>query len=65
MACPFMQQATGCCQGKKGLEPDIAVRKLRYSGAEVARYLGIPTSAVNKMANLEELPEIKSYIKLL
>jgi hypothetical protein len=51
-------------RGRKLLS-QIAIRKLRYSGAEVARYLGISTSAVNKMANLEELPEIKSYIKLL
>ena len=50
--------------GRKLLS-QIAIRKLRYSGAEVARYLGISTSAVNKMANLEELPEVKSYIKLL
>jgi len=51
-------------RGRKLLS-QIAIRKLRYSGAEVARYLGISTSAVNKMANLKELPEIKNYIKLL
>jgi len=42
----------------------LAVKKLRYSGAEVARYLGVTTSAVNRMANAEFLPKIKRYLKL-
>ena len=43
----------------------LAVKKLGYSGAEVARYLGITTSAVNRMANAEELPDAGRYTKLL
>ena len=43
----------------------LAVKKLGYSGAEVARYLGITTSAVNRMANAEDLPKVRQYIKLL
>ena len=43
----------------------LAVKKLGYSGAEVARYLGITTSAVNRMANAEELPDVGRYTKLL
>ena len=39
----------------------IAVRKLRYSGAEVARFLGITTSAVNRLASQEALPEMEQY----
>ena len=40
----------------------LAVKKLRYYGAEVARYLGMTTSAVNRSANSKELPEIKDYL---
>ncbi len=43
----------------------LAVTKLGYSGAEVARYLGVTSSAVNRMANAEFLPKIKRYLKLL
>lgn len=40
----------------------IAVRRMGYSGAEVARFLGISTSAVNRLASQEELPESGRYI---
>ena len=40
----------------------LAVKKLNYYGAEVARYLGMSTSAVNRSANAKELPEIKKYL---
>jgi REP element-mobilizing transposase RayT len=40
----------------------IAVRKLGYSGADVARFLGINTSAVNRLAVSEEVPEIEKYL---
>lgn len=39
----------------------IAVKKMGYFGAEVARYLGITTSAVNRRAGSEELPEVANY----
>jgi len=42
----------------------LAVRKMGYSGAEVARYLGVTTSAVNRLAVSEELPVLKKYLKL-
>ncbi|MFH1626094.1 MAG: hypothetical protein ABID54_13205 [Pseudomonadota bacterium] len=42
----------------------VAVKKMGYSGAEVARFLGVTTSAVNRLASCEELPEIEGYIKL-
>lgn len=41
----------------------IAVGKMGYSGAEVARFLGISTSAVNRLAGSKELPECSKYIK--
>jgi REP element-mobilizing transposase RayT len=39
----------------------IAVSRMGYSGADVARFLGITTSAVNRLAVSVELPEIKKY----
>jgi hypothetical protein len=35
----------------------MMVKKVGYSGAEVARFLGLTTSAVNRLANAEALPE--------
>jgi hypothetical protein len=43
----------------------LAVRKLNYYGAEVARYLGMTTSAVNGSANAKELPEINNYLQVV
>ena len=40
----------------------IAVRRMGYSGAEVARFLGITTSAVNRLVSREELSEIEQYL---
>ncbi len=39
----------------------IAVRKMGHTGAEVARYLNVSTSAVNRLVCQEELPEIERY----
>jgi hypothetical protein len=40
----------------------IAVTKMGYSGADVARFLGITTSAVNRLAVSDELPEVENYL---
>lgn len=40
----------------------IAVKRMGYSGADVARFLGVTTSAVNRLAVSEESPEIKKYL---
>ena len=40
----------------------IAVKKMGYSGADVARFLGINTSAVNRLAVSDELSEVEKYI---
>ena len=40
----------------------LAVRKMGYPGAEVARFLGVTTSAVVRAANSEDLPEIEKYL---
>lgn len=39
----------------------VAVRKLGYSGAEVARFLGVTTSAVNRAATSEEIPDMHDF----
>jgi REP element-mobilizing transposase RayT len=38
------------------------VKKGKYSGADTARFLGISTSAVNRLANADELPEVEKII---
>ncbi|MFH1625290.1 MAG: hypothetical protein ABID54_09085 [Pseudomonadota bacterium] len=43
----------------------MAVKKMGYSGAEVTRFLGITTSAANRLASSEELPQLEGYIRLL
>jgi len=40
----------------------IATKKMGYSGADVARFLGINTSAVNRLAVSDELLEVEKYI---
>jgi len=39
----------------------LAVKKMGYSGAEVARFLGVTTSAVNKAASSAEVSGIGQY----
>jgi hypothetical protein len=39
-----------------------AVNQGGYSGAAAARFLGISTSAVNRLANTDEIPEMKKII---
>ena len=43
----------------------VAVKSLGYSGAEVARFLGVTTSSVNRLAVSDELPESTRYRKTL
>jgi len=38
------------------------VGKMGYAGAEVARFLGVTTSAVNCSANSEEIPKLNRYL---
>jgi hypothetical protein len=39
----------------------LAVRKFGYTGASVARFLGVTTSLVNRYAASGELPELREY----
>jgi hypothetical protein len=43
----------------------VAVRAMGYSGAEVARFLGVTTSSVNRLAVSEQLPEVRRYLSAL
>jgi len=40
----------------------IAVTRMGYSGADVARFLGVNTSAVNRLAVSDEVPEAEKYV---
>jgi putative transposase len=40
----------------------VAVKKLRYSGAAVARFLGVTTSLVNRYASSEEAEDLDHYL---
>jgi hypothetical protein len=40
----------------------LAVKELGYSGAEVARYLGVTNSCVTTAVSLEKEPEKTRYI---
>lgn len=40
----------------------VAVRKLGYPGAEVARFLGVTTSAVNRAAGAQEIPGLDGFV---
>jgi REP element-mobilizing transposase RayT len=42
----------------------VAVGRMKDSGAKVARYLGVTTSAVNRMARYKEVPEVERVMKL-
>jgi putative transposase len=43
----------------------VAVKGMGHSGAAVARFLGVTTSSVNRLAVSKELPEFKQYLKIL
>jgi putative transposase len=42
----------------------LAVGKMGYPGAEVARFLGVTTSSVNRLAVSEEPPDLRKYLKM-
>jgi len=43
----------------------LAIGKMGYPGAEVARYLGVTTSSVNRLAVSGEVADLGRYIKML
>jgi hypothetical protein len=48
--------------GVRKLFCQVAVRRLGYSGAAVARYLGVTTSLVNRYASSEEVGNLDQYL---
>jgi hypothetical protein len=42
----------------------LAVGKMGYPGAEIARFLGVTTSSVNRLAASEETPDIRKYLNM-
>jgi len=42
----------------------LAIGRMGYPGAEVARFLGVTTSSVNRLAVSEEVANLKKYLKL-
>ena len=42
----------------------LAIGRMGYPGAEVARFLRVTTSSVNRLAVSEELTNLKKYLKL-
>jgi len=42
----------------------LAVGKMGYPGAEVARFLGVTTSSVNRLAASEETPDLRKYLNM-
>ena len=42
----------------------IAVKQMGYSGADVARFLGITTSGVNRLSASDVLLDTEKYLKL-
>ena len=48
--------------GVRKLFCQIAVRRLGYSGAAVARFLGVTTSLVNRYASSEEVGNLDQYL---
>ena len=46
-----------------GIFCQVAVRRLGYTGASAARFLGMTTSSVNRMARLKEMTELDAWDK--
>jgi len=42
----------------------LAIAKMGYPGGEVARYLGVTTSSINRLAVSEEVVNLERYLKL-
>jgi chromosomal replication initiation ATPase DnaA len=42
----------------------LAIGKMGYPGAEVARFLGVTTSSVNRLAVSQKVANLTKYLKL-
>ena len=61
----FRQPQTGCSESPGGSISWIAVRELGYSGADVARYLGVTNSCVTRFVASGQKPDVDDLIKKL
>ena len=41
----------------------VAVKRMGYSGARVARFLGVTTSTVNRIAGRDEIDDLERYVR--
>lgn len=41
----------------------VAVKRLGYAGAVVARFLGVTTSLVNRIASAEKVARVDRYLR--
>jgi len=51
----------GCVKARRVFSL-LAVKELGYSGAAVARYLGVTNSCVTRAVSAEEAPDKENYI---
>ncbi len=51
-----------CSRNVEGCSVSLAGRKMDYPGADVTPFLDVTTSAVVRVADFEDLPEIKKYL---
>ncbi len=40
----------------------VAVKRMGYSGARVARFLGVTTSTVNRIAGRDDIDDLEQYV---
>jgi len=60
----FQNRCKSIVVGRGCFHCQIAVRKLRYSGAAVASYPGLTASLVNRMADEKEITGLDEYLKI-
>ena len=47
----------------RALMCQVAVKRMGYSGARVARFLGVTTSTVNRIAGRDEIDDLERYVR--
>ena len=47
----------------RALMCQVAVKRMGYSGARVARFLGVTTSTVNRIAGRDEIDDLERYLR--
>ena len=43
----------------------VAVGQIGFPGAEIARYLGVTTTSVNRLTGSEKAADLRKYLKML